>query len=66
MTPEFATEGATSAARPACFTVMMPWLSTRAFGLAAWSKTILPAMKLRLVMPAALTMTLCALTSAPW
>ncbi len=65
ITPELATEGATSAASPACLTVMVPLLTIRAFGLAAWSKAILPAMKFWLVIPAALTTTDCALTSDP-
>ena len=33
--PELATCGATSAARPACWTVMVPWLSIFAFGFRA-------------------------------
>ena len=37
MVPEFATWGATSAARPACFTVIVPALLTLASGLAGWS-----------------------------
>ena len=44
--PELATCGATSAARPACLTVMVPWLSIFAFGLLpAWSNFMTPAMK---------------------
>ena len=33
MVPELATCGATSAASPACLTVMVPWFSILAFGL---------------------------------
>ncbi len=66
MVPELATEGATSAASPACRTVIVPRLSMRAFALPGWSNTILPAIRLAFVMPAALTTTLCALTWAPW
>ena len=66
ITPELATEGATSAASPACFTVIVPRLSIRAFGLAAWSNTMRPAMKFWLVMPGALTTMDCVLTCAPW
>ena len=66
MVPEFATDGATRAASPACLTVMVPAFTIRASGFASRSNTIRPAMKLRLPMPAALTTTLCALTCAPW
>ncbi len=65
MTPELATSGATSAERPAFFTLMRPALTIRAPGFAGMSKRIRPAMKLRFVMPAAETRTLAALTSEP-
>ena len=55
ITPELATCGATSAASPACLTVMVPALSIRALGLPGWSNTMRPAMKFWLVMPAAET-----------
>ncbi len=66
ITPELTTLGATSAASPACLTVMVPRFSTRASGCAALSNTMRPAMKFRFVMPGALTITLCAFTCAPW
>ena len=65
MVPELATRGATSAASPACLTVMLPWLSMRAFGSPGWSNFMTPAMKFWLLMPAALTITPAALTWAP-
>src|ERR1700692_2505520 len=64
MTPELATLGATNAARPVSLTVVVPLLTILAFGLAGMSKTIFPAMKFWLVMPAAVTSTLAAFTSA--
>jgi hypothetical protein len=66
ITPELATEGATSAASPACLTVMVPRLPIRAFGFGASVNAMRPAMKFWLVMPAALTITLCAFTCEPW
>ena len=62
MVPVLLTAGATRAARPACFTVMVPALAMRAPGRAGWSNARWPDMKFWLVMPAALTMTLCAFT----
>ena len=65
MVPELATDGATSAANPASLTVIVPALVIRAFGLPGWSNTIRPAMKFWLLIPGALTITLCAFTCAP-
>jgi hypothetical protein len=53
--PELRTRGATRAASPSLFTVMVPRFSTLAPALAAWSNTILPAMKLLVLIPAAET-----------
>ncbi len=65
MVPELATCGATSAASPACLTVIVPALLIFALGLAGWSNIMRPAMKFWLLMPAALTITPAALTCAP-
>ena len=65
ITPELTTRGATSAARPASLTVIVPALLTTAPGLGAWSNTIRPAMKFWFVIPGALAIRLCALTCAP-
>ena len=65
MTPELATRGATSAARPAWLTVIVPRFSTFALRCAAWSNTMLPAMKFALLMPTAVTISPVVLTWAP-
>src|SRR6185312_13885624 len=65
MTPELTTRGATSAARPCSFIVMVPWLTIWAPGFGAWSNTILPAMKLLLLIPAADTTSPAVFTTAP-
>ncbi len=65
MVPELATCGATRAASPACLTVILPALAIRAFGFAAWSNTIRPAMKFAVVIPGADTTTDCASTCEP-
>ena len=65
MVPELATDGATNAARPAPRTVSVPWLITLASGFAGWSNTILPAMKLPLEIPTAVTISPFVLTWAP-
>ena len=64
--PEFATAGATSAARPDCATLIVPALTIIAFGLPAVSNTSLPAMKFWFEISAVVTNTVCALTCAPW
>ena len=63
--PEFATCGATSAARPAAFTVMLPALLIRASGRPGWSNTMRPAMKLALLTLADDTTRLCTSTWLP-
>ena len=63
--PEFATLGATKAARPALAMVIVPSLTTRAFGAAGWLKFMDPAMKSASWIPAAVTIRPDVLTCAP-
>src|SRR5579862_9092814 len=66
MTPELATPGATSAARPFCATVIVPALTIAAFGLGdGRSNRILPAMKLAFEMSVGVAMMLLTLTCDP-
>ena len=69
MTPELATCGATSAASPACLTVIWPWFTTAAFGFAASSSASWPPlMNVRtavLLLPEAVTIRPAVLTCEP-